>query len=359
MSIFNIFKYNNNNNNQSRRKVMRRLFKTREYTHTYVDIYGITRHVYKEVLSMHKIGIAIASVVVVATMFTTATLGAMYMNSGANTTTTTQVYTPPVIEDTTTTTVDTIAPPMESIMSTQYVCDMPRSTSMEYAVWTSLLNVRYQHLIGYNTYIDTSEAVYYDNIVIEYMLPMDDRYDIYAKSVDYLSALLGKEITLYVGAYTGDRAGIAVIPFRMQNDADGIEGNVAAWAGEDRSSYDTSVEDSMIERTDGLTVIRHLEIVMSNYFWEIGSYDKRDYGYWEQNSSTFLHEFGHILGLRHTHLSDPTDEHSEWVPEEEASNSVMSYYHSVGDAYLDGDIAGLQYILCDGGFVAKDKDMEN
>ena len=179
-------------------------------------------------------------------MFTTATLGAMHMNSGANTTTTTQVYTPPVIEDTTTTTVYTIAPPMESIMSTQYVCDMPRYTSMEYVVWAELLNARYQHLIGYNTYIDISEAVYYDTIVIEYMLPMDDRYDIYAKSVYYLSALLGKEITLYVGAYTGDRAGIAVVPFRMQNDADGIDGNVAAWAGQDRSSYYTSVEDSMI-----------------------------------------------------------------------------------------------------------------
>lgn len=190
----------------------------------------------------------------------------------------------------------------------QYVCDMPASTSTEYALieWSN----------GDPAYVDFP-SVSAQTIVFTWNVQLSQEMrDILAKHIANVGIYVNKEMRIEDADYVA------------------VDGEVIV----------PIVNGSTIKQLDGANYTAAIWTTSSMFFGTESSFaindakDSLEYSIREYGMNVVYHELGHLFGLEHTHVdNDGIDQ----------VDSIMSYEH-VWDAegFEAGDIAGLQQIFC-------------
>lgn len=257
--------------------------------------------VYKEVTDMKKVGIFSGAVAVVVSMLVGVLM--LSMRGGNDASATVSSDATYVVEEEVVVTTTTVPAP-----TAQYVCDMPMSTSTEYAFmkWTS----------GHNAYLDFP-SVSARTIVFTWNVELSQELrDIFAKHIAEVGIYVGKEMRIENAGYVAVD-GELIVPIINGSTVEQFAGEQYTAAIWTRSNFLFGTEQSFVINDNN----PNLEYNIKNY-----------------GLNVVYHELGHLFGLDHTHIeNDGVDQ----------VDSIMSYEHVWNASGFEaGDIAGLQQIFC-------------
>lgn len=188
----------------------------------------------------------------------------------------------------------------------QYVCDMPKSDSTEYAFvqWSN----------GEYLYTD-APSVHANTIVFEWHIdPVQEVMNTFRSDIEEVGRYVGKEMRIEMPGYVA-QDGEFVVPVTFNED----------------DMEDSDYSAFILWRSNFLFGTEATFAFNRNVFTNIEKWNA-------YHHIIVLHELGHLFGLEHTHVdNDGIDQH----------DSAMSY-EGIWDreGYLAGDIAGFQKIFC-------------